>query len=177
MHLFYQLQPKRACLMTDKSQKFLVQCHDRDKNFGNFLRFKGYVRCWKQYVRGVLITLCILSRQFCEAPILSIIDTQIRTNNIFWEGNFAKLLSGSSNQWVRGLRAVWFEVQVFIFIIMREMLQDNTLDSALQSPSGASKEQSHSIKSSTLPDRQELFASWDKLAGSSKANPVLIVRL
>ena len=123
------------------------------------------------------------------------------TNKIFWEGNFAKLLSGSSNQWVRGLRAVWSQMQVsnyfstyliaqlhifalglgfllFIYtLIMLKMLQDNTLDSALQSPSGASKEQSHSIKSSTLPDRQELFASWDKLAGSSKANPVLIVRL
>ena len=57
------------------------------------------------------------------------------------------------------------------------MLQDNTLDSALQSPSGTSKEHSDTIKSSTLPDRQELFASWDMLAGSSKANPVLIVRL
>ena len=67
---------------------------------------------------------------------------------------FQHLFDHTTARFSLGLRHL-----LLIFIIILKMLQDNILVSAPLSPSGASKEQSHSIKSSTLPDRQELFAS------------------
>ena len=108
------------------------------------------------------------------------------TNKIFWAGNFAKLLSGSSNQWVRGLRAVRTQVQVsnylstylitqlhrfspgfgyllFTFIIMLKILQDNILVSALQPHLAQVKNKATRLKAQPyLTDKSYLPAeiSW-----------------